>query len=157
MRFFKFSVVFVFAIISLSFSTDAKLGFVGIGVSNIEKSAKFYKEALGLKEIGRYDSVEVDNSDGSKWYVDEIVLGDDEQGTPLVLMNWGKENRSYNGNNSKLVFVVKDAVSAMNRIRDAGGKIEREATPHYSIDGGLVGLSRDPDNYVVEIVQFKID
>tara|TARA_B100000795_G_C22799875_1_gene441276 strand:- start:1460 stop:1912 length:453 start_codon:yes stop_codon:yes gene_type:complete len=150
-------VVFVFAIISLSFSTDAKLGFVGIGVSNIEKSAKFYKEALGLKEIGRYDSVEVDNSDGSKWYVDEIVLGDDEQGTPLVLMNWGKENRSYNGNNSKLVFVVKDAVSAMNRIRDAGGKIEREATPHYSIDGGLVGLSRDPDNYVVEIVQFKID
>jgi hypothetical protein len=45
----------------------------------------------------------------------------------------------------------------MNRIRDAGGKIEREAIPHYSIDGGLVGLSRDPDNYVVEIVQFNVD
>mgnify|MGYP006136075761 CR=1 FL=1 len=157
MRILNLSLTFVFILILSSFPLSAKLSFVGIGVSDIEKSAKFYKEALGLKEIGRYDSVEVDNSDGSKWYVDEIVLGDDEQGTPLVLMNWGKENRSYNGNNSKIVFVVKDAVSAMNRIRDAGGKIEREATPHYSIDGGLVGLSRDPDNYVVEIVQFNVD
>ena len=39
----------------------------------------------------------------------------------------------------------------------AGGKIDREATPHYTIEGGLVGLGRDPDNYVVEVIQWQAD
>ena len=84
-----------------------------------------------------------------------MVVGNNETETGLVLMNWGRENRTYNGNNQKIVFVVNNAVEVMQKIRLAGGKIEREALPHYSIDGGLVGLARDPDNYVVEIVQFK--
>jgi catechol 2,3-dioxygenase-like lactoylglutathione lyase family enzyme len=138
-----------------SFPSNAKLGFVGIGVSNLEESTEFYKEALGLKVLGTYENIEVDNSDGSKWYVDEVVVGNNETETGLVLMNWGRENRTYNGNNQKIVFVVNNAVEVMQKIRLAGGKIEREALPHYSIDGGLVGLARDPDNYVVEIVQFK--
>ena len=157
MRFFNLLLVFIFTIFFLSPTSNAKLGFVGIGVSSLEESTKFYKEALGLKILGTYDNIEVDNSDGSKWYIDEVVLGKDEKSTGLVLMNWGKENRSYDGNNSKIVFVVNNAVEVMNNIKNAGGKIDREAIPHYSIDGGLVGLARDPDNYVVEIVQFKTD
>ena len=43
-------------------------------------------------------------------------------------------------------------------IRDrAGGKVDREAIPHYTIEDGLVGLGRDLDNYVVEIIQWKAD
>ena len=155
MRFLNFSLAITLIMILSILPANAKLGFVGIGVSNLEESTKFYKEALGLKVLGTYENIEVDNSDGSKWYVDEVVVGNDETETGLVLMNWGRENRTYNGNNQKIVFVVNNAVEVMQKIRLAGGKIEREALPHYSIDGGLVGLARDPDNYVVEIVQFK--
>jgi catechol 2,3-dioxygenase-like lactoylglutathione lyase family enzyme len=155
MRFFNLLLVFIFTIFFLSSTSHAKLGFVGIGVSSLEESTKFYKKALGLKVLGTYENIEVDNSDGSKWYIDEVVVGNDETDTGLVLMNWGKENRVYNGNNQKIVFVVNNAVEVMENIKLAGGKIDREAIPHYSIDGGLVGLARDPDNYVVEIVQFK--
>ncbi|MBT4910700.1 MAG: hypothetical protein HON61_04745 [Alphaproteobacteria bacterium] len=155
MRFLNFSFAITLIMILSILPANAKLGFVGIGVSNLEESTKFYKEALGLKVLGTYENIEVDNSDGSKWYVDEVVVGNDETETGLVLMNWGRENRVYNGNNQKIVFVVNNALEVMQKIRLAGGKIEREALPHYSIDGGLVGLARDPDNYVVEIVQFK--
>ena len=155
MRFLNFSFAITLIMILSILPANAKLGFVGIGVSNLEESTKFYKEALVLKVLGTYENIEVDNSDGSKWYVDEVVVGNDETETGLVLMNWGRENRVYNGNNQKIVFVVNNALEVMQKIRLAGGKIEREALPHYSIDGGLVGLARDPDNYVVEIVQFK--
>ncbi|MDG2413484.1 MAG: VOC family protein [Hyphomicrobiales bacterium] len=155
MRYLNIFLTITFIVFMSSFPSNAKLGFVGIGVSNLEESTEFYKEALGLKVLGTYENIEVDNSDGSKWYVDEVVVGNNETETGLVLMNWGRENRTYNGNNQKIVFVVNNAVEVMQKIRLAGGKIEREALPHYSIDGGLVGLARDPDNYVVEIVQFK--
>ena len=46
-------------------------------------------------------------------------------------------------------------IKVMKKIKKAGGKIDREALPHYTIEGGLVGLGRDLDNYVVEIIQWK--
>ena len=68
--------VITFCLILLfSIQVDAKLGFVGIGVSNIEKSTKFYQDILGLDVIGTYDDVTVDNADGSESFLDEAVLG----------------------------------------------------------------------------------
>ena len=151
--------VITFCLILLfSIQVDAKLGFVGIGVSNIEKSTKFYQDILGLNVIGTYDDVTVDNADGSKSFLDEVVLGyKDKPGTLLVLMNWPNDNKKYDGDNTKIVFEVEDAKAVIEKIRRAGGKIDREATPHYTIEGGLVGLGRDPDNYVVEVIQWKAD
>ena len=151
--------VITFCLILLfSIQVDAKLGFVGIGVSNIEKSTKFYQDILGLSVIGTYDDVTVDNADGSESFLDEVVLGyKDKPGTLLVLMNWPNDNKKYDGDNTKIVFEVEDAKAVIEKIRRAGGKIDREATPHYTIEGGLVGLGRDPDNYVVEVIQWKAD
>ena len=145
-------------VILLSFEANAKLGFVGIGVSNIEKSTKFYQDILGLDIIGTYDDITVDNADGSESFLDEVVLGyNNKPGTLLVLMNWPKDKKKYDGDNVKIVFEVEDAKEVMKKIKKAGGKIDREALPHYSIEGGLVGLGRDLDNYVVEIIQWKVD
>ncbi|MDA9623440.1 VOC family protein [Rhodobiaceae bacterium] len=152
-RLMTFSLILLFSI-----QVDAKLGFVGIGVSNIEKSTKFYQDILGLDVIGTYDDVTVDNADGSESFLDEVVLGyKDKPGTLLVLMNWPNDNKKYDGDNTKIVFEVEDAKAVIEKIRKAGGKIDREATPHYTIEGGLVGLGRDPDNYVVEVIQWKVD
>ncbi len=145
-------------VVLLSFEANAKLGFVGIGVSNIEKSTKFYQDILGLDIIGTYDDITVDNADGSESFLDEVVLGyNNKPGTLLVLMNWPKDKKKYDGDNVKIVFEVEDAKEVMKKIKKAGGKIDREALPHYTIEGGLVGLGRDLDNYVVEIIQWKVD
>ena len=69
-------------------------------------------------------------------------------------MNWPNENRSYSGLNSKIVFSVEDAKKTIDLIRSNGGKIDREALPHYTLEGGLVGFARDLDNNVVEIIQW---
>ena len=157
MRFYNVLLVFVFTVFFLSPTLNAKLGFVGIGVSNIEKSTKFYQDILGLDVIGTYDDVTVDNADGSESFLDEVVLGyNDKPGTLLVLMNWPNDDKKYDGDNTKIVFEVEDAKAVIEKIRKAGGKIDREATPHYTIEGGLVGLGRDPDNYVVEVIQWQV-
>ena len=52
----------------------AKLGFTGIGVSNLKKSSDFYQKVLDLEEKGTYENVEVDLQDGSSFCIDEIVL-----------------------------------------------------------------------------------
>ena len=158
MRILNFSLLMIFIMVLLILPANAKLGFVGIGVSNIDNSTKFYQDILGLDVIGTYDDVTVDNADGSESFLDEVVLGyKDKPGTLLVLMNWPNDNKKYDGDNTKIVFEVKDAKAVIEKIRKAGGKIDREATPHYTIEGGLVGLGRDPDNYVVEVIQWKVD
>ena len=133
-----------------------KLSFTGIGVSDLNKSSKFYQDILGLEEKGLYKDVDIDLVDGDNFLIDEIVLG--EKGSEenlLVLMNWPNENRNYSGLNSKIVFSVEDAKKTMDLIRSNGGKIDREALPHYTIEGGLVGIARDFDDNVVEIVQWS--
>ena len=95
----------------------AKLGFTGIGVSNLKKSSDFYQKILDLEEKGTYENVEVDLQDGSSFFIDEIVLG--ERGSEenlLILMNWPNEERLYDGHNVKVVFAVDDANLTMDLI-----------------------------------------
>jgi len=133
-----------------------KLSFTGIGVSNLNKSSIFYQKILNLEEKGRYENVEIDLSDGNNFYIDEIVLGEkNSDENLLILMNWPKEDRNYSGLNSKIVFSVEDAKKTIDLIRSNGGLIDREALPHYTIEGGLVAMARDLDDNVVEIVQWE--
>lgn len=43
--------------------------------------------------------------------------------------------------------------AVISRIRARGGKIDREAEPIAALPGAIVGLGRDPDNYVVEVLK----
>ena len=70
-----FKTVILSLLILVSFHAHAKLGFVGIGVSDIQKSTKFYQDILGLDVIGTYDDITVDNAEGSESFLDEEVLG----------------------------------------------------------------------------------
>jgi len=94
-------------------STDY-IGATGIGVSDLEASARFYETALGMTR-----------KDGS--------------------------NPSYRDLPVKLVFYVSDPKAVMDRIRAAGGAVTREPEPLG--DFGVIGLAKDPDGYVVELLQ----
>ncbi len=120
------------------------VGAVGIGVKDLAASAAFYKDVLGMQETRRFEL----------GYLNEIVLGfPDGAGTSVVLMNWPNDaTRRYDGGNVKLVFYVRDPAAVLDRIRARGGRIDREAAPIEALNGTVVGLGRDPDNYVVEVI-----
>ena len=117
---------------------------MGIGVADLGVSEEFYRDVLGLQVLRTYEL----------GYLNEIVLGYEHgEGAVVVLMNWPEQSRSYDGNDVKLVFYVADPAAVIERIRRRGGKIDREATPITALNGRVVGLARDPDNYVVEVVE----
>ncbi len=119
------------------------LGATGIGVSDLQASAAFYKAALGLQELR---TIKLD-------YMDEIILAHEGR-TAVVLMHWtdGSE-RNYKNVPVKLVFYVTDPVAVADRIRAAGGVITLEPAPIAAFGGAVIGLAKDPDGYVIELLQ----
>jgi predicted enzyme related to lactoylglutathione lyase len=122
-----------------------QLSATGIGVRDLEVSKKFYAEVLGLTVLRTYEL----------GYLNEVVLGYPEgKGAVVVLMNWPNDkDRRYDGNHVKLVFDVADPAAVISKIRALGGKIDREATPSEALPGAIIGLGRDPDNYVIEVIK----
>ncbi len=131
-------------VLALPALAQDRLGAMGIGVADLDASAEFYADVLGLEVQRTYEL----------GYINEIVLGyPDSDGAVVVLMNWPGQARTYDGANVKLVFYIEDPVGAIAKIRARGGEIVREATPIEVLNGIVVGLAKDPDNYVVELIE----
>lgn len=127
-----------------STATTAYIGAVGIGVSDLARSADFYTRVLGMKVITTF---KLD-------YMDEIVVGFEGRGSALVLMHWTDGSvRNYANNPIKIVLYVPDPTAAADAIRADGLEIVREPTPIASLGGAVVGFARDPDGYLVELLQ----
>ena len=120
-----------------------RLGAVGIGVSDLKRSTAFYQDVLGMSVLRTYEL----------GYIEEVVLGWPGDGPVVVLMHWPGEQRSYDGNDVKLVFYVDDPAGVIERIRARGGVVDREALPHEAVGGAIVGLGRDPDRHVIEVLE----
>lgn len=118
------------------------IGATGIGVSDLARSAAFYEAALGMKQTRTF---KLD-------YMDEIVLAHEGRNA-VVLMHWTDGSpRNYKDVPVKLVFYVTDPKAVAERIRAAGGTITREPAPSQ-FSGSLLCLAKDPDGYVVELLQ----
>lgn len=119
------------------------LGATGIGVSDLKRSAAFYIEALGLKQVQTF----------SLPHMDEIVLAHEGR-TAVVLMHWTDGSaRNYQDVPVKLVFYVTDPVVVMDRVVSAGGRLLLAPAPIPQLGGAIVGLVKDPDGYVIELLQ----
>ncbi len=108
-------------------------------VLDLEKSVKFYEEALGLKEIRRKEA-----SDGSFILV---YMGDGVTGFSLEL-TWLKEwDRPYNlgDNEIHLAFHVDDFDAAYQKHKEMGCIC-------YENPGMGIYFINDPDGYWLEIV-----
>jgi lactoylglutathione lyase len=113
-----------------------------INVLNLEKSLKFYEEALGLKETRRFEP-----ADGSFILV---YLGD-ETTNHLLELTWLKEwDRPYNlgDNEFHLAFVVDDFEAAFSKHKEMDCVcFENTAMGIYFIN--------DPDGYWLEVLPAK--
>jgi lactoylglutathione lyase len=119
------------------------LGATGIGVSDLDRSVDFYTRVLGMKKLQTF---KLD-------YMDEVVVAHEGR-TAVVLMHYTDGSaRNYKDNPVKLVFYVTDPKGVAERIRADGLEITREPTPIDTLGGAIVGLAKDPDGYVIELLQ----
>ena len=109
-------------------------------VMDLNKSIKFYEEALGLKEVRRKEA-----EDGSFILA---YLGDGKTGFELELTwlrDWEKDHYDLGDNEFHLAFRVDDYEAAHEKHKEMGCIcFENEKMGIYFIT--------DPDNYWLEIV-----
>ena len=116
---------------------------VGIGVSDLDRSEAFYRDVLGMKRL------QVFKLD----YMDEVMLAHEGRNAVVLMHYTDGSARNYRDNPVKLVFYVTDPVAVAGRIRAAGLEITHEPTPNAGLGGAVICLAKDPDGYVVELIQ----
>ncbi len=113
-------------------------------VIDLDKSLKFYEEALGLKEVRRKEA-----ADGSFILV---YLGDGTTGYQLELTwlrDWEKDSYNLGDNEFHLAFETEDMEAAYAKHKEMGCIcFENPAMGIYFIN--------DPDGYWLEIVPAKM-
>ena len=116
---------------------------VGIGVSDLERSADFYGRVLGMKHVQTF---KLD-------YMDEIMLAHEGRNAVVLMHYTDGSPRNYKDNPVKLVFYVTDPAGLAAKIRAEGLEITRDPAPIESLGGAVVGLAKDPDGYVIELIE----
>ena len=116
---------------------------VGIGVSDLDRSTDFYSRVLGMKVMQTF---KLD-------YMDEIMLAHEGRNAVVLMHYTDGSARNYKDNPVKLVFYVTDPAAIAAKIRADGLEITREPAPIESLGGAVVGLAKDPDGYVIELIE----
>jgi len=116
---------------------------VGIGVSSLERSTAFYRDVLGMQVLRTF---ELD-------YMDEVMLAHEGRNAVVLMHYKDGSARNYRDNPVKLVFYVVDPAALAAKVRADGLEITHEPAPNASLGGSLVCLAKDPDGYVIELIQ----
>jgi predicted enzyme related to lactoylglutathione lyase len=136
---------------------------VGIVVSDVEKSAEFYKNALGFTEVPGFDvSAEMGGgsglTDNQPFKVRVFVLGEEPTATKIKLMQFpdapGKkvDNQFIHSSLgfSYLTIFVTDMTASVERANKAGAVVVKE--PYHLGDNNYLTLVKDPDGNIIEFV-----
>lgn len=125
------------------------LSYTGIRVTDLDRSLKFYKDALGLEEVARGDNLKF----GGGIFV---LLRDRESGAKLEL-NWYPEGSKYGvpytvGEGlDHLAFVVDDIKEAFAKLLEKGAA----PTDFGPETGASYCYVKDPDGSWIELYQQK--
>jgi lactoylglutathione lyase len=141
---------------------------MGIVVSSLDKSVRFYTEAIGFKEAKGFDvsgdyGKKVGLTPGKELKIRVLVLGDGASATKLKLMEFADQPPKKNDNeyiSSELGFryltvAINDTTTALKRLERA--KVEPIANGPHSLpkgfpEGVFLTIVRDPDGNFVELV-----
>lgn len=116
---------------------------VGIGVADMKRSVDFYTRVLGMKQMQTFKLP----------HMDEVVVGYEGR-TAVVLMHYTDGSaQHYTNNPVKLVFTVVDAKALADAIKADGLEVTREPAKIDGFGETLIGLAKDPDGYVIELMQ----
>lgn len=118
-------------------------------VGNLEKSISFYTEILGMRLLRQKDYPE------GKFTLAFVGYGDEKDHTAIELTyNWDTTNYDMGNGFGHLAVEVADVYQAAQAIRNAGGKIIREAGP-MNAGNTIIAFVEDPDGYQIELLEPK--
>jgi lactoylglutathione lyase len=146
-------------------STTVDLGIV---VGDVEKSVRFYTEAVGFKEVKGFDvsgeyAKDVGLTPGKGLKVRVLVLADGDAATKLKLIEFPGDKPKKNENEyisselgyRYLTIFISDTNAALKRLDKAGVKpIAKcpQPLPKGFPEGVFLTIIRDPDGNPVELV-----
>ncbi|HWU34084.1 MAG TPA: lactoylglutathione lyase [Methylovorus sp.] len=116
-------------------------------VGNLDKSIAFYTQVLGMQVLRKHEY-----PDG-KFTLAFIGYGNEQDNTVLELTyNWGTESYDKGNAYGHIAIEVDDAYKACEAVKQAGGKVVREAGPMMH-GTTVIAFIEDPDGYKVEFIQ----
>ncbi|AOX16322.1 lactoylglutathione lyase [Kozakia baliensis] len=119
-----------------------------VRVQDLERSVAFYR-VLGMKEIRRREV-----PDG-KYTLVYMGFDDNAHGQAEVELtyNWDQETPYDLGNGfGHFAIGVPNASDLVEQVRQAGGKVTREAGP-VKFGTTVIAFVEDPDGYKIEIIE----
>lgn len=120
-----------------------------IRVGDLQRSLDFYTQVLGMKLLRTSENSEY------KYSLAFVGYGDESQGAVIELTyNWGVEQYEMGTAFGHIALGVDNITETCEKIRQAGGKITREAGP---VKGGvtIIAFVEDPDGYKIELIENK--
>jgi catechol 2,3-dioxygenase-like lactoylglutathione lyase family enzyme len=120
---------------------SVRFDHVRLDVSDIDVAATFYRSAIGLREVIRYD---VD---------DRVILQLAPAGLPAGVELWQEKGLTPTPHETQhIAFSVSDVPALIERVRSLGYQVTTEP---YQIGEETVAFVADPDNHIVEFNDFK--
>ncbi|MEJ8678223.1 lactoylglutathione lyase [Plesiomonas shigelloides] len=118
-------------------------------VGDMQRSIEFYTKVLGMKLLRTSDNEEY------KYSLAFVGFGDESSGAVIELTyNWGVSEYEMGTAFGHIALGVDDVAATCDAIKQAGGKVVREAGP---VKGGstIIAFVEDPDGYKIELIQNK--
>ncbi|MBP2836040.1 MULTISPECIES: lactoylglutathione lyase [Dickeya] len=116
-------------------------------VGDLQRAIDFYTKVLGMRLLRTSDNPEYKYSLAFVGYTEE------SDGAVIELTyNWGVDSYEMGTAFGHIALGVDDVAGACERIRQAGGKVTREAGP---VKGGttVIAFVEDPDGYKIELIE----
>ena len=118
-------------------------------VGDLQRSIRFYTEALGMKLLRTTDRPE------QKYSLAFVGYDDESRAAVLELTyNYGVERYDLGSAYGHVAIGVADAKAACEKVRRHGGKVTREPGP---VKGGtsVIAFVEDPDGYKIEFIESR--
>jgi lactoylglutathione lyase len=112
-----------------------------VRVTDIDASLRFYRDALGLKELSRKESQQ------GRFTLVFLAAPGDESAQVELTYNWDPESYSGGRNFGHLAYEVDDIYATCQHLADHGVVINRPPRD------GKMAFIRSPDNISVELLQ----
>jgi lactoylglutathione lyase len=118
-------------------------------VGDLQRSIRFYTEALGMKLLRSTDRPE------QKYSLAFVGYDDESRSAVLELTyNYGVERYDLGSAYGHVAVGVPDVKAACDQVRRLGGRVTREPGP---VKGGtsVIAFVEDPDGYKIEFIESR--
>lgn len=118
-----------------------------IRVGDLERSIRFYTEALGMTLLRRNDFP------GGRFTLAFLGYGDEDRTAVIELThNWDTSSYELGTGFGHIAIATADIEGACQRVREAGAAVVREPGPMQH-GTTVLAFVEDPDGYRIELIQ----